>query len=63
MSWEELPDEARKAITERFPGLAGPLGAGARWKAAGDPTTGCTTWTAFEAGRLIAVVSIVNPLP
>ncbi|AZS06763.1 hypothetical protein HOU95_gp044 [Streptomyces phage Hiyaa] len=60
MSWEELPQEARDAITERFPGLAGPSGAGVLWKAAGDPTT---SFTGFEGGRLIAVVSIVNPLP
>lgn len=57
MTWEELPAEAREAITERFPGLAGPAGAGVLWKAAGDTLTG------FEGGRLIAVVSIVNPLP
>lgn len=63
MSWEELPTEARDAITERFPGLAGPLGAGVLWKAAGDPTTGRTIWTAFESGRLLAVVSIANVLP
>lgn len=63
MTWEELPAEARDAITERFPGLAGPRGATARWKAAGDPTEGRTRYTAFEGGRLIAVVSIVNSLP
>lgn len=57
MTWEELPEEAREAITERFPGLAGPLGASVLWKAAGGALTG------FEGGRLIAVVSIVNPLP
>lgn len=52
MTWAELPTEAREAITERFPGLAGPLGAAVLWKAAGDTLTG------FEGGRLIATVHV-----
>lgn len=52
MSWEELPEEARRAISERFPGLAGPLGAAVLWKAAGGALTG------FEGGRLIATITL-----
>lgn len=57
-TWPELPEKARDAIRERFPGLAGPLGAPVLWKTAGDPTTGLATLTGFVGGRLIAAITV-----
>lgn len=51
MIWDELPVWAREAITERFPGLAGPPGAAVVWKGEGNTLTG------FEGGRLIATIT------
>lgn len=50
--WPELSEKARDAITERFPGLAGPHGAAVHWKTAGSTLTG------FEGGRLIATLTL-----
>jgi hypothetical protein len=59
VKYGELSREARDAITERFPGLSGPLGAAVLWKAAGGGTDGsAVTLTGFEAGRLIATLRV-----
>lgn len=52
LAWPELPEEARRAISESFPGLAGPPGAPVLWKTAGATLTG------FVGGRLIATITV-----
>lgn len=55
MTWDELPEWAREAVTERFPGLVGPKAPTVVWKGAGG------AFVAFEGGRLLATVG--RPIP
>jgi len=50
-----LPDWAREAAKERFPGLVGPGARNVVWKGGGN------TFVAFDGGRLLAVISRPDP--